>query len=236
MSIQAAAQSPNTGARVELFALDATNLGAEEVFLFCSSKAQSGAVVYDGNTYVPIPVEATGFEANTEGSLPTPRLKIGNVTRVLSSLVTDYADLVGAQLTRIRTFKQFLDGEPDADPNAYFAPDQFKIERKVTQNKVFIEWELSADLDQEGRKLPGMQCVRDVCPFRYRRWNGSSFTYPDVTLACPYTGTAYFTENDVATTAANDRCGKRLSSCKARFGTNSSLPFGGFPGLSRTRV
>lgn len=30
---------------------------------------------------------------------------------------------------------------------------------------------------------------------------------------------------------ADDVCGKRLSSCKARFGANNELPFGGFPGL-----
>ena len=30
---------------------------------------------------------------------------------------------------------------------------------------------------------------------------------------------------------ADDVCGKRLSSCKARFGATNSLPFGGFPGL-----
>ena len=32
-----------------------------------------------------------------------------------------------------------------------------------------------------------------------------------------------------------DRCGKRLQSCKLRFGQNGSLPFGGFPGANLTR-
>lgn len=31
----------------------------------------------------------------------------------------------------------------------------------------------------------------------------------------------------------DDRCGKRLTSCKLRFGENNPLPFGGFPGASR---
>jgi lambda family phage minor tail protein L len=45
-------------------------------------------------------------------------------------------------------------------------------------------------------------------------------------------GTSYFNENDqsVATLAA-DVCGKRLSSCKARFGTTAELPFGSYPGV-----
>lgn len=43
------------------------------------------------------------------------------------------------------------------------------------------------------------------------------------------TGANYYDENDViATTAANDRCGKRYTSCKIRFGTRV-MPFGGFP-------
>ena len=33
---------------------------------------------------------------------------------------------------------------------------------------------------------------------------------------------------------AKDVCGKRLSSCKARFGANASLPFGSFPSLGAT--
>jgi len=28
---------------------------------------------------------------------------------------------------------------------------------------------------------------------------------------------------------AQDVCGKRVSSCEVRFGTNAELPFGGFP-------
>jgi hypothetical protein len=32
-------------------------------------------------------------------------------------------------------------------------------------------------------------------------------------------------------TALNDVCGKRLSSCQARFGITAALPFGSFPGI-----
>jgi len=33
--------------------------------------------------------------------------------------------------------------------------------------------------------------------------------------------------------ASSDQCGKRLTSCEARFGTNKTLPFGGFPGVGQ---
>lgn len=54
-------------------------------------------------------------------------------------------------------------------------------------------------------------------------------------------GTALWASNYVNTTEprvatgtvdpADDVCGKRLTSCKARFGNTAELPFGGFPGL-----
>jgi lambda family phage minor tail protein L len=52
----------------------------------------------------------------------------------------------------------------------------------------------------------------------------------DLTLTIgSITGANYYDENDIiATTAANDRCGKRYTSCKIRFGTKV-MPFGGFP-------
>lgn len=46
------------------------------------------------------------------------------------------------------------------------------------------------------------------------------------------TASQWYTDNDaVTTTAASDNCGKRVNSCKARFGANTALPFGSFPGV-----
>jgi lambda family phage minor tail protein L len=45
-------------------------------------------------------------------------------------------------------------------------------------------------------------------------------------------GLVYFDENDTPVGAASaDVCGKRLDSCKARFGSSAELPFGSFPGI-----
>lgn len=42
----------------------------------------------------------------------------------------------------------------------------------------------------------------------------------------------FYDENDNPVAASgSDVCGKRLSSCQARFGKNNTLPFGGFPGI-----
>jgi lambda family phage minor tail protein L len=41
----------------------------------------------------------------------------------------------------------------------------------------------------------------------------------------------YDTNDDPVTTLGSDVCSKRLSSCETRFGANSELPFGSFPGV-----
>ena len=56
---------------------------------------------------------------------------------------------------------------------------------------------------------------------------------PDLVKAI---GCHYFDKDDnVVNTLAADVCGKRLSSCKKRFGENGVLPFGSFPTAGKTQ-
>ena len=56
-------------------------------------------------------------------------------------------------------------------------------------------------------------------------------TYPDLNSI------VYFNDRDVGVnTQALDVCGKRLSSCKARFGIRGQLSFGSFPGIGSTFI
>lgn len=106
-----------------------------------------------------------------------------------------------------------------ADPTAEFADDVFVVDRKVSENREAVEFELTTSFDLGGIQLPRRQVIQNVCPWRYRGGE------------CGYAGTNYFTSSDVATAyVGQDVCGKRLSSCKLRFGAKSPLPFGGFPG------
>ena len=55
-------------------------------------------------------------------------------------------------------------------------------------------------------------------------------------VGASYTNPNYYDANDAAVGSAGlDVCGKRLSSCKARFGENNPLPFGSFPAAGLTR-
>lgn len=228
------AQQPAADALVTLFELDATALGDSSIRRFTSTAWQSSVVRFGGRSYAPIDIEATGFEWQGQGAPPTPSLRLVNTNLVLGALARDFGDLVGAGLTRLRTYARFLDDGFSPDPAMHFPPDLYRIERKVAQNKLFIEFELAVPFDQEGQLLPGRVMLRDSCTHTYRRWIGGGFSY--LAATCPYVGSAYFRATGQATsTASQDRCGKRLSDCQKRFG-NEPLPTRAFPGLARVRV
>lgn len=212
---------------VDLFTLDITTLlpagsTAQAIYRFCNWSQVNGAdVIYQTNTYTALPLEANGFELNTSGQLARPSLTFANVGLGITALTNTYSDLVGATIQRIRTLTTYLDGEPNADPNAFWGPDEWLVEQKTTENKLAIGFQLSIPFDLEGRSLPGRRLLREQCQWIYRS-----------TIGCNYTGTNYFNNKDQSVAnASEDVCGKRLSSCQARFGNTSRLPFGGFPGL-----
>lgn len=111
-----------------------------------------------------------------------------------------------------------------ADPNQYLDREIWFIDRKSAENKVFVEFELSAAFDVAGVLLPRRQCIQNVCTWAYR------------SAECGYTGGPVADRNDEPVTdLADDVCGKRLSSCRLRFGQYAPLPFGGFPGAGLVR-
>jgi lambda family phage minor tail protein L len=232
--MESISQSLAPDALVCLFTLDATNLGAG-VLRFTNMTDNGAKVSFGGNEYEPIPFETSGWEITSKGSLPRPSLSLSMNSVVVSSLIRNYDDGIGAWVYRIRTFARFLDGHAQPDGNAHFPIDIYRVERKVDETKGYIKWELASVLDLEGVQIPRRQILRDVCTHIYRRWNGSSFDYSAAT--CPYVGANKFTHLGEATTnGAEDVCGKRLSDCKLRFGENGELPTRAFPGVARVRI
>lgn len=217
---------------VELFELDATELGVEEKLYFhAGTNGISQNIVWQGQTYVRFPLEITGFEITGQGQIPRPKMTVSNNLSVITAYLLQYDDLIGAKITRKRTHKKFLDAEnfpglinPDADPDASYPDDVFSIDRKASETRFAVEFELASSMDLAGVRLPRRQIIQNLCPWRYR---GSE---------CGYAGTDYFKSDDTATDdSALDVCGKRLTSCKARFGQTAELPFGGFPGAGLFR-
>lgn len=225
-SVSTEIQKLTPSARIELFEVDLTAQGDSVYRFHAGTNALLNPIVWQGEQYFPWPAQASGFDFNTSGQIPRPKLALANVNGTLTALVLALNDCVGAKVTRKVTFARFLDAvnfvdgvNPTADPNSYLPDEVFYIDRKAREDSTVVEFELTAAFDVTGVMLPRRQIIQNLCPWRYRGGE------------CGYTGTNYFKADDTATTlVSQDVCGKRVSSCKARFGENEQLPFGGFPG------
>lgn len=225
-TIPADIQSLTPDAIIEMFEVDLTPFGDLIYRFHFGTNDVQQAVVWQGETFTPWAGQATGFDLSTSGSAPRPSFVLGNVFGTISALVLAYNDLVGAKVTRRRTLKKYMDAvnfpggvNDTADPDAALSNDVFYINRKVSETSSTVEFELVAAHDLVDLMLPKRQIVQNLCPWVYRG------------AECGYAGTDYFNAQDQpVASAALDVCGKRVSSCKCRFGQNAELPFGGFPG------
>jgi lambda family phage minor tail protein L len=224
-------QNAYAGQLIELFELDLTTIGINEHYYFHNGVNELGNdVVFNGLTYARLPLEAEGFERTGTGQQARPTLRMANIEGLLGALVRANKDLIKARLIRRRTFLKYIDAinfeggfNPTADPNAALDDEAYFIDRKATENKLLIEFELVSALDLEGQFLPKRMCVRSNCVWKYR------------SAECSYAGPPVATKADEPTSdPLLDDCGKRLDSCRLRFG-NGDLPIGVFPAISLIR-
>jgi lambda family phage minor tail protein L len=205
---------------IELFQLElnAAQHGVNETYYFHAgvNATNSGDIIWNGQAYLAFPIEATEFEYTGTGSLPRPKLRVSNIYGTITGLILSLPNgLEGAKVTRIRTLARYIDGvnfpggtNPlgTPDPTAEFPREIYYIDRKASENRDLIEFELAAAFDLVGVRAPKRQCVSNVCQWIYRG------------TECGYGGNAFFNFNDVPVAAiGQDVCGKRLRSCELRF-------------------
>ena len=175
-------QKINPSAIIELFTLttDATLHGSAQTYRFHNGTSlnANGDITWAGNQYIKMPIQAEGF-AFQKGQLPRPTLTISNalgtITAILLNVnaVTTGNDLTGATVTRIRTLARYLDavnfsggtnplGTPD--PTAEFPQEIYKIDRKSSENREIVQFELAAVFDLAGIRAPKRQCTRTEFP------------------------------------------------------------------------
>lgn len=216
-------------APVVLYELDLAALSGP-LFRFAPQVNELGqAVRWQGHDYQPLPIQAQGFERRSSGQFPRPTLTCSNVLGSLGPLIRQYDNLRGAKLLRRRTLARYLDaanfaaGNVLADPAAEWEPELWIIDQCTGRNRMTVSWVLRNPLDFDGVLLPARVVQDNYCPWRYRSSD------------CGYAGGPVSKADDSPTSnAGEDRCSKRLSGCKLRFGSNP-LPFGGFPGVGRLR-
>ena len=215
---------------IELFELHPSTAihGTNTVYRWHNENIKAN-ITWAGQPYSSQPIKAEGFEYKSgQGTLPRPTLSVDNTSLSISSLLllvnetTAGNDLGGAIVKRIRTIKKYLDGESAADPNVQFPVEIWYVDRKSHEDRFSVSFELASKFDKPNQKLPKRQILANVCQWAYR------------SSECGYTGSNYWNVNDQQETSlANDKCGKRLSSCRLRF--TNDLPFGSFPGAGNIR-
>lgn len=231
MTIASDIQTLEPGSIVDLFEIDLTALGGDVLRFHPGRNGLLSNVMWNGQEYVAFPIQAEGFEASGNGKMPRPTIRVANVTGMISAVLRDFDDLIGCKVTRRRTMVRYLDAvnfpsgvNASADPTQEFPPEVWFIDRKATESKMMVEFELAASWDVQGVLLPRRQAIANTCNWRYR------------SADCGYAGGAVATINDAATSdLAQDQCGKRLASCKLRFGEFAVLPFGAFPAVGLIR-
>ena len=179
-SVFSSLQDINPSAIIELFTLQLSTAlhGANTIYRFHagSNLNANGQIVWNSNAYLRFPIQATGF-AFQKGQLPRPKITISNATGLISAILlsvnetTTGNDLTGATVTRIRTLAKFLDAanfadgtNATADPNAEFPQEIYVVDRKSTETREVVEFELAAPTDLAGVRIPGRQATRSIFP------------------------------------------------------------------------
>lgn len=216
---------------VEMFVFDATAIGGEvlrwhpgtSVDDTGSSVGIGGPIIWQSQTYNPMPIMADGFEISSTGKLPRPTLRAANIGGVLGAELRRLADGLNAKVVRKRTLGKYLDaanfpgGNPYANPATSFPDETFYVARKVNENPIFVELELAVKFDVQGIMLPRRQVIAGICQWIYRS--------PE----CSYAGPpVQDIDGNPTTDPTRDACRKTLDACKARFG-NGVLRTSAFP-------
>lgn len=173
---------------IELFEIELfENIhGSAEVYRFYSGtnfKDSPSNIMFAGEEYPALPVEAEGFEYKGDGTLPRPTLRFANVNAYMTAVMlgintfNPHNDLNGARIKRIRTLSRFLDsdnwqngvnpyGPPNA--NAKLPEDIYYIDRKTQETRVVVEFELTSVFDMANVSAPKRQAMQNLCQWKYK--------------------------------------------------------------------
>ena len=190
-------QSLNPSSILELFVLEfveglhyatgnPSNVPTTFRFHSGSNMNSNAEIVWQGDSYQRLPIDASGFAYNGRGQTPRPQLTISNfggITRsgsvidmsgflVIVNQTTPHNDLLNAKLTRLQVLASSLDNanfssgsNPFGTPNSDELPQEiYFIDRKTTENRQIVQFELVGTLDVENKKLPARQVTRNDFP------------------------------------------------------------------------
>jgi len=155
------------------------------IFRFHAGKNFTNSIIFRGNTYIPMPVDFSGFEFSADGKQNRPTLRVANVDGFITDNIKNKNDLINSKLKRIKVFVRNLDDANFSDQvNPFFGyrkkrnavlgygqtfyEDNYIINRKSQENKFYIEFDLSSPIDLENQSLPNRKISDNICSWKYR--------------------------------------------------------------------
>lgn len=160
MTIKQELNKDYVGNIVELFEIDLNPIGESDI-LRLTAHSESN-VIWRGNTYVPFPLQVEYAERSNNAAPSRVKLLASTASTLLTSLMLEHGDLVGARVIKWRTLAMYLDAEPTADPNQHWPVERYTIIQRESLSRDGVSWVLANWLDTPNLILPGRQTLRDV--------------------------------------------------------------------------
>ena len=211
---------------LELYEIDLTNLTnrngqrGQIIRLHNGMNEVKQNVVWLGNEYQAYPIQGSDFESKAQGASNRPKLAISNLFGLVTGMVNDFGDCLGAKVTRTRIYAKYLDPvnfvggqNPQHDKNMKVSSIYY-IEQMTSQSAESATFTLVIPTEFDNIMLPARMMMSNTCSWVYR------------SAECGYTGGAVADEKDQPTTdIKKDKCSKCRTGCKLR---NNIRNFGAF--------
>lgn len=185
-------------------------------------------VTYAGIEYRSFPLQFSGVNISTDGTIDKASITVSNVSRVLMPLIEEYDGLAGCAVSVITVYEKFLDftyvysadgtltttSNTDKDATLNIR-DEYVID-SYSANDSTISFQLSAVIDFTV-KVPRRRFTPYNCYWRYKD--------PDT---CGYPNTCVGTTATPVPDTTLTTCDKSITDCAAHC---NSARYGGFPGI-----
>lgn len=150
-------------------------------------------LIFDGNTYLALPIVMDTIEKKAEGAMNRPEITIANVETILKSgstfktnmevtsgdnawdAVVDGTNitadnftidsLIGQRLTRRKTFEKYTGSATPVE----FPKETFIIDRIKDKNFLSVTLELASPADLTGVIIPSRTVIGKYCPWLYQQ-------------------------------------------------------------------
>jgi lambda family phage minor tail protein L len=147
-------------------------------FRFHGSKNLKSNIIFKQKEYIFIPCEISNLEYSSEAKQNRPTLSIANVNNYISNLIKDRKDLIGKRFYRKKILAKDLDDVNFGGFNkntlgvssfsSFISVDTFIIQKKNSENKDKVEFQLANVLDLDGQTVPSRKVYNDICQWQYR--------------------------------------------------------------------